>query len=96
MAQMNLFTKQKQTHRLRELTYGYQGGREGIVWELGIDMYTLIYLKLITNQDLLHSTGNSAQCYVEACMGREFGGEWIHVYIWQSHFTVHLKLKIHC
>ena len=26
---MNLFTKQKQTHRLREQTYGYQGGRMG-------------------------------------------------------------------
>ena len=29
MIQMNLFTKQKQTHRLREWTYGYQGGRVG-------------------------------------------------------------------
>ena len=27
--QMNLFTKQKQTHRLREPTYGYQGRRVG-------------------------------------------------------------------
>ena len=26
---MNLFTKQKQTHRLREQTYGYQRGKEG-------------------------------------------------------------------
>ena len=25
--EMNLFTKQKQTHRLRERTYGYQGVR---------------------------------------------------------------------
>ena len=29
MIQMNLFTKLKQTHRLREPTYGYQGGRVG-------------------------------------------------------------------
>ena len=31
MTQMNLFTKQKQTHRHREQTYGYQKGkvREG-------------------------------------------------------------------
>ena len=28
MMQMNLFTKQKQTHRLRERTYGYWGGRD--------------------------------------------------------------------
>ena len=60
---MNLFTKQKQTHRLREQTHGYQGGRvgKGIDWEFGIDTYTLLYLKEITNKDLLYSTGNSAQ-----------------------------------
>ena len=33
----------------------------GIVRELGIDMYTLLYLKWITSKDLLYSTGNSAQ-----------------------------------
>ena len=27
MIRMNLFTKQKQTHRLREQTYGYQRGK---------------------------------------------------------------------
>ena len=59
---MNLFTKQKQTHRLREQTYGYRGkgGGEAIDWECGIGMYTLLYLKWITNKDLLYSTGNSA------------------------------------
>ena len=40
-------------------------------------MYTLllIYLKWITNKDLLHGMWNSAQCYVAAWMGGEFGGE---------------------
>ena len=37
---------------------------EGIVREFGIDMHTLLYLKWITNRDLLNSTGNSAQYYV--------------------------------
>ena len=37
---------------------------EGIVREFGMDMYTLLYLKWITNKDLLYSTGNSAQCDV--------------------------------
>ena len=64
----------------------------GIVREFGMDMYTLLYFKWITNKDLLNSTGNSAQCYVAAWMGGEFGGEWIHVYVWLSPFTVHLKL----
>jgi len=49
--------------------------REGIVREFGMGVYTLLYLKWITNKDLLYSTGNSAQCYVAAWMGGEFGGE---------------------
>ena len=55
-------------------------------------MYTLLYLKWITYKELLHSTQNSAQSDVAAWMGGEFGGEWIHVYIWLSPFAVHLKL----
>ena len=43
-------------------------------------------------QGLPCSPWNSAQCYVAAWMGGEFGGEWIRVYIWLSPFTVHLKL----
>ena len=71
-------------------------GGEGIVREFGIHMYTLLYLKWITNKDLLHSTGNSAQCYVAAWMEGEFGGEWIHVYVWLSHSVAHLKLSQYC
>ncbi|MCH3812453.1 hypothetical protein LZB82_08870, partial [Campylobacter jejuni] len=55
---------------------------------------TLLYLKWITNKDLLYSTWNSAQCYVAAWMGGEFGGEWIHVYAWLSLFN--LKLSQYC
>ena len=43
---------------------GAGGWREGIVRKSGIDMYTLLYLKWITNKDLLYSTGNCAQYYV--------------------------------
>ena len=55
---MNLFTEQTDSQ-----TYGYQRGRMGEVTfkESGIDMYTLLYLKQITNKDLLYSTENSAQ-----------------------------------
>ena len=38
----------------------------GIVREFGNDIYTVLYLKWITNMDLLYSTGNSAQYYVIA------------------------------
>ena len=47
---------------------------------------------MVNNKALLYSTGNSAQCYVAAWVGGEFGGEWIHVYVWLSPFPVHLKL----
>ena len=44
----------------------------------------------------LYSTGNSAQCYMAARMGEEFGGEWIHIYVWLSPLAVCLKISQHC
>ena len=58
-------------------------------------MYTLLYLKWIIKKNLLYSVWNSAQCYMAAWMGGEFGGDWIHVYVWLSLFTVHPKLSQH-
>ena len=55
-------TKQKETHRLRERTYGC--------------LPTLLYLKWITNKDLEYSTWNAFQ-HAAAWMGGEFGGECI-------------------
>ena len=49
--------------------------------EFGIDMYTLLYLKWVTNKALLYSTGNSAQCYVAVWMGGESGREYICKYM---------------
>ena len=63
------------------------------VWML---MHKLLYLKQVTNEGLLYSTWNSAQCYVAAWMGVKFGGEWVHVYVWLHPFTVHMKLSQHC
>ena len=34
---------------------------EGMDWEFGMDVYTLLCLKEITKKDLLYSVGNSAQ-----------------------------------
>ena len=64
--------------------------------EFGFNMYTLLYLKWITNEDLLYGTGNSVQCYRAAWMGGEFGGEWIHIHVMLNPFAVHLKLWQHC
>ena len=51
----NELTKQKQTPRLGERTYGGQGEGWGeqIVGELEVDMYTLLRLKWKTNKGLL-------------------------------------------
>ena len=46
-----------------------------------IDVY-ILYIKLITNKDLLYSTGNSTQYSVMTCMGKESKKEWIYVYIY--------------
>ena len=65
---------------------GRVGGRDSQgVWDRHV--HTAIF-KVDNQQDLLYSTGNSAQCYVAAWMGGEFGGEWIHVYVWLSSSAV--------
>ena len=48
------------------------------VWDGHV--HTAVYLKRITNKDLLYSTWSSAQCYVAAWMGGEFGEEWMYVH----------------
>ena len=86
MIQVNELTKQKETYRLKEQSYGCwgKGWAQGIVREFGMEMYTLLYLKWITNGDLMYSTQNSAQCYVAAWMGREFGGMHTCVFMAES------------
>ena len=75
-----------------ELTVARRGEwGEAIVRKSGIEMYTLLYFKWITNKDLLYIPGNSAQCYVPAWMGGECEGEWIHAYAF-----MHMKLSQHC
>ena len=48
---MNLFTKQKQTHRLQKQICGHQRGKVeggGINQEAGINTYTVLYIKQLT------------------------------------------------
>ena len=69
---MNLFTKQKQGHRCRIQTWIPRGkGKKGINWEAGTDIYTLLYTKQISNEDLLYSTRNSTQNSVVVYIGKE-------------------------
>ena len=88
---MNEPTKQKATQtQKRDLWLCSGGWRDS--WELGKVMDTLLYLKWKTNEDLLYSTWNSAQCYVAGLMGGTFGRDWIHVYVRLSPLAVHLRL----
>ena len=56
-------------------------------------LFALLYLRWITNNELLCSTGNSAQLY-DSLIGRDIFGTRVPRYIWLSPFTVHLKLRI--
>ena len=56
-------------------------------------LWALLYLRWISNNELLYSTGNSAQLY-DSLDGRGNFGTRIHRYIQLSLFTVYLKLRI--
>ena len=73
-----------------------QSALTGIIREFGKVTYTLLNSKWMTSKDLLYSTWKSAQCYVTSWMGEGLGRKWIHIYVWLSLFTVHLKLPQHC
>ena len=57
MVQMNRLADEKLRHRSREKMYGHQGGKAagvgscgGMNWEIGIDMYTLMCIKWMTDK----------------------------------------------
>ena len=64
MVQMNRSAGQILRHRSTEQTYGHQGGKVvggagGVMnWEIGIDIYTLICIKWITNRNPLYKKIN--------------------------------------
>ena len=69
-------------------------GREGgMNREIGTDIYSLLCIKELANENLLCSTGNSVLC--GDLNGKEIqnGGE---IYIYKIHFAVQQKLAQHC
>ena len=92
---MNLFTKQKQKHRLKKQTR--VGGEWGEGWGIGIVkefgmgyIHTLLYLKWKIN--LLYSTGNCSML----CGNMDGRGVWGRMdtcICMVSRFAVHLKLS---
>ena len=93
MIQKNLQNTKRFTDLENELTVA-RG--EGIVREFGVDRYTQLYLKGVSNKDLLYSTWKEL-CSVlcGSGMGGGLGGEWIHVYVWVPS-AVCLKLSQYC
>jgi len=75
---------------------------ERIVREFGMNMYTLLYFKWITNKDLLYSAWNSAQCYVALDSKGALGENgWTHVYVvteslYSSPETITILLISYC
>ena len=82
--QMNLSTKQKQTHRHREQTDDCQGGegfRGGMEWEVGVSRCKLLCVKWRNVKTLLHSTVNNIQNPVINHNGQECKKEGVCIYI---------------
>ena len=61
MVQMNLFTKQKLSHRCRRQTWLSRGKWGGINWEIGIDIYTFRSVQSLSHVQLF------ATPWTEAC-----------------------------
>ena len=69
-----VFTKQKQTHRQRKQTYGYQRGK-GVEEKSGISRYKLLFIEL----RLLYSTGNYIQYPAINHNRKEYEKEYIYL-----------------
>ena len=80
----NLFSKEKQTWRLLNQIYSYKGRNTegGVVWEVGIGIFTLLYRETFDSKDTLNSLGKSVQCSVIDYMGKESEKEWIYMYVY--------------
>ena len=64
---------------------------ERINWEIGTDIYIILYIRKITNNNLLYCTGNSIQYSVMTIMGTESKKSG-----YMIHFAVQYKLTQHC
>ena len=78
--------KQIQTHRHRKQIYQREKEVGEINQEFGVNMYTLLYVKQINNNDLLYSTGNCIKYLVITYNGKNPEKEYkyikyIHVYV---------------
>jgi len=82
--------KQKQPHRYREQTSGYQWteGRGRGIMRVEIERDKLLCIKYISNKDALHSTGKYSYYFVIILNGEQS------IKISNSHYAVSLKHNI--
>ena len=90
MAQTNMSTKQKQTHKHREKTCICQErrgcGREGL--SLGFALQTLIHRMI--NKFLLYKTRNSIQYPVLNHNGKDYEKDYTYTYIYISFIYIYI------
>ena len=84
MTQINIPTKQKQTHIENRLVVAEGGKRGGKDWEFAISRCQLLYTGWINNKILPYSTGNYIQYPVINHIGTEYEKEYIYMYITES------------
>ena len=84
MTQVNMSTRQKQTHRYTEHICGCQGG--GKNWECGNSRHKALYKGWINNKVPLYSIRNYIQYPVMNHNGKEYekGHTHTHIYITES------------
>ena len=56
--------------------------RGGIHWEIGTDVYTLLYIKQITSKNILYSTGNYTPYSAMGYYGKRIFKKRVYVYMY--------------
>ena len=54
----------------------------GVNWEIGVDMYILLYIRSITNKNLLYCRGNFTQYSVMAYVGNGSEKKGVDIYVY--------------
>ena len=88
---MNVYAKQKQSQRYGKQTCSYQGreGRGKTNQGYGINRHKILYIKQISNKDILHSTGNYIP-YLKITYNGIQSAKML------NHYAIHLKLTQYC
>ena len=100
MVTITLYARQQKRHTCIEQCFGFCEG--GMIWENGIEICILSYVKRITSPGSMQDTGCSGLVHWDDPEGRygEGGGRggselgtrvhpwWIHVDVWQNQYNI--------